>query len=35
MKAHTVDEYVELEEVFSATKVLAWIITQWCGGEFV
>lgn len=35
MRAHTVDEYVELEEVFSATKVLAWIITQWCGGEFV
>jgi len=35
MKAHTVDEFVDLDEVFAAAKVLAWIITQWCGGEFV
>jgi acetylornithine deacetylase len=34
-QAHTVDEWVDLKEVFSATKVLAYIITQWCGGEFV
>ncbi|MBI3477170.1 MAG: ArgE/DapE family deacylase [Acidobacteria bacterium] len=34
-QAHTVDEWVDLQEVFSAAKVLATIITQWCGGEFV
>jgi acetylornithine deacetylase len=34
-QAHTVDEWVDLREVFSAAKVLAYIITQWCGGEFV
>jgi acetylornithine deacetylase len=33
-QAHTVDEFVDLKEVFSAAKVLAYIITQWCGGEF-
>jgi len=33
-QAHTVDEWVELRQVFSAAKVLAYIITQWCGGEF-
>lgn len=33
-QAHTVDEWVDLQEVFSAAKVLAYIITQWCGGEF-
>jgi len=32
MHAHTVDEFVEMEEVVTATKVLALIITQWCGG---
>jgi len=32
--AHTVDEFVELEEVVAATKVLALIVSQWCGGEF-
>lgn len=32
--AHTVNEHVDLEEVVSATKVLAYIVTQWCGGEF-
>ncbi len=34
LHAHTVDEYVELGEVFASTKALAYIITQWCGGEF-
>jgi acetylornithine deacetylase len=33
-QAHTVDEWVDLREVFSAAKVLAYLITQWCGGEF-
>ena len=33
LHAHTVDEFVDLEEVLSATKVLALIITQWCGGS--
>jgi acetylornithine deacetylase len=33
-QAHTVDEWVDLKEVFSAAKVLAYIITQWCGGSF-
>jgi acetylornithine deacetylase len=33
--AHTVDEHVALEEVVAATKVLAYIVTQWCGGELV
>jgi acetylornithine deacetylase len=33
-QAHTVDEWVDLQEVFSAAKVLAYIITQWCGGNF-
>jgi acetylornithine deacetylase len=32
--AHTVNEHVDLEEVVAATKVLAYIVTQWCGGEF-
>jgi len=32
--AHTVNEHVDLEEVLDATKVLAYIVTQWCGGEF-
>lgn len=34
LHAHTVDEYVDLGEVFASTKALAYIITQWCGGEF-
>jgi len=25
---------VDLDEVLSATKVIAYIVTQWCGGEF-
>lgn len=32
--AHAVDEYVDLEEVIAATKVLALIVSQWCGGNF-
>jgi acetylornithine deacetylase len=32
MHAHTVDEFVELEEVVTAAKVLALTVTQWCGG---
>jgi acetylornithine deacetylase len=32
--AHTVNEHVDLEEVLASTRVLAYIITQWCGGEF-
>jgi len=31
--AHTVDEYVDLEEVISATRVLALIVATWCGGN--
>lgn len=31
--AHTVDEFVELDEVIAATKVLALITTRWCGGN--
>jgi acetylornithine deacetylase len=33
MHAHTVDEYVDLQEVVTATKVLALVITEWCGGS--
>ena len=32
--AHTVQEHVELEEVFVCAKVLALLITDWCGGRF-
>jgi acetylornithine deacetylase len=32
--AHTVNEYVDLEDVLAATRVLALIVSQWCGGEF-
>jgi acetylornithine deacetylase/succinyl-diaminopimelate desuccinylase-like protein len=28
--AHTVDEFIELEEVVTATKVLALTIDTWC-----
>jgi acetylornithine deacetylase len=31
--AHAVNEFVPLEEVVTATKVVANVITQWCGGE--
>jgi acetylornithine deacetylase len=31
--AHTVDEYVDLDEVISATKILALIVARWCGGN--
>lgn len=32
--AHTVEEHVELEEVFACAKVLATLIVEWCGGTF-
>ncbi len=32
--AHTVEEHVELEEVFACTKILASLIVDWCGGDF-
>ena len=31
--AHTVNEHVDLEEVVTATKVLACIVSSWCSGE--
>jgi acetylornithine deacetylase len=31
--AHAANEYVPLEEVLTVTKVIANLITQWCGGE--
>ena len=31
--AHAADEYVPLDEVMTATKVVAQLITQWCGGD--
>ena len=32
--AHTVEESVDLAEVFTSAEVLAHTITRWCGGEF-
>jgi acetylornithine deacetylase len=32
--AHAANEYVPLDEVMRATKVVAQLITQWCGGNF-
>jgi acetylornithine deacetylase len=32
--AHAVNEFVPLEEVIIVTKVVAQMITQWCGGVF-
>ena len=32
--AHTVEEHVELEEVFACAKTLALLIVRWCGGRF-
>ena len=32
--AHTVEEHVELEEVFACAKALAVLIVRWCGGRF-
>ena len=32
--AHTVEEHVELAEVFACARVLALLITDWCGGQF-
>jgi acetylornithine deacetylase len=34
LNAHAVDEFVELEEVVAATKVLALIVSEWCGGKY-
>jgi acetylornithine deacetylase len=31
--AHAVNEFVPLDEVVTVTKVVANMITQWCGGE--
>jgi len=33
--AHTVNEHVDLEEVVTATKVLACIVSGWCSGEWL
>lgn len=33
--AHTVDEHVDLNEVVTATKVLACIVSDWCGASDV
>lgn len=32
--AHTVEEHVDLDEVFACTKTLALLIVRWCGGRF-
>ncbi len=32
--AHTVEEHVELSEVFTCAKVLALLVIDWCGGSF-
>lgn len=32
--AHTVDEFVPLEEVFTCARVLALTVMKWCGGSF-
>ena len=31
--AHAANEFVPLDEVVTAAKVVAWMITRWCGGE--
>jgi acetylornithine deacetylase len=31
--AHAANEYVPIEEVVAATKVVAYLLTRWCGGE--
>jgi len=33
--AHTVEEHVELQQVYACATVLAELVTDWCGGEFV
>lgn len=33
--AHAANEYIEIEEIVTATKVLALMIAHWCGGEFI
>lgn len=32
VNAHTVDEFISIDEVITATKILALIIYKWCGG---
>lgn len=32
--AHAVNEFVPLDEVITATKVVANMVAQWCGGKF-
>jgi len=32
--AHAVNENVPLDEVFAVTRVIAYMVTQWCGGSF-
>ncbi len=32
-QAHAVNEFVELEQVVEATKVIALIVYRWCGGD--
>ena len=31
--AHAANEYVETDEIFTVTKVIALMLTVWCGGE--
>ena len=31
--AHGVDEFVEIEDLIKATKILALTIKNWCGGK--
>ncbi|MCE9646446.1 MAG: ArgE/DapE family deacylase [Chloroflexi bacterium] len=33
--AHAANEFVPIEEVIAATKVMAHMLTRWCGGEFI
>ncbi|MEI7849934.1 MAG: M20/M25/M40 family metallo-hydrolase, partial [Chloroflexota bacterium] len=33
--AHAVNESVEVDEVLTATRVIALLITNWCGGNFL
>jgi acetylornithine deacetylase/succinyl-diaminopimelate desuccinylase-like protein len=32
--AHAVNEFVPLDEVLTAAKVVANMVAQWCGGKF-
>jgi acetylornithine deacetylase len=33
--AHAANEYVEVEEVIIATKVMTGMIVHWCGGNLI